>query len=151
MVLLFSCSVLSNSLQPHELQHARLPCPPLSPRVCSNSCPLSQWWHPTISSFITPFSFCPPSFQASGSFPLSQLLASSSQSIRASASASVLPMSIQGSFPLGLTGLMSLLSKGLSGVFFRTTVWKHQSVQKSKNKWLNKCWRMSIYYQKKNV
>ena len=151
MVLLFSCSVLSNSLQPHELQHARLPCPPLSPRVCSNSCPLSQWWHPTVSSFTTPFSFCPQSFQASGSFPVSQLLASSSQSIRASASASVLPMSIQGSFPLGLTGLMSLLSKGLSGVFLRTTVWKHQSVRKGKNKWLNKCWRMSIYYQKKNV
>ena len=101
-LLLFCRSVPSNSLQPDGLQHARLPCPSLSRRVCSNSCPLSQWCHPTISSSVIPFSFCPQSFPASGSFPMSQFFASSGQSIVASASASVLPTTIQGSLPLGL-------------------------------------------------
>ena len=106
----------------HALQHARLPCLSLSPRAGSNSCPLSWSCHPTISSFVIPFSSCLQSFPASGSFPMSQLFASGDQSIGASASASVLPVNIQGLFPLGLTGLISLLSKGLSGVFSRTTV-----------------------------
>ena len=96
------------------LQHARLPCPSLSPSVCSNSWPLSQWYLPTTSSFVSPFSSYPQKFPASGSFPVSQLLASSGQSIGASASASVLPMNIQGWFSLGLTGLISLLSRRLS-------------------------------------
>ena len=118
--MLFSLSIMSNSLQPHGLHHARLPCPSLCPGICSNSCPLSQWCHPTISSSITPFSSCPWSFPASESFLMSQLFASGGQSIRASAS--VLPMNIQGFFPLELTGLISLLSKGLSRVFSSTTV-----------------------------
>ena len=109
----FSCCSASKSclsLKTHELQRAKSPYPSLSPGVCSNSCPLSQWCHPTISSFVSPFSSCPQSFPASGSFPMSQLFASSGQNIRASASASLLPMNIQGWFPLGLTGLISLLS-----------------------------------------
>ena len=117
---------MSNSLQPHELQHARLPCPSLSPVACSNSCPLSWWCHLTISSSVAPFSSCPQSFPASGSFPISQLFTSGGQSIWASASASVLPMNFQGWFPLGWTALISLLSKGLSRVFSSTAVWKHQ-------------------------
>ena len=100
-----------NSLQPRGLHQARLPCPALSPRVCSNSCPLSRWCHPTISSSVVPFSSCLQSSPASESFPMSQLFTSDGQSIRASTSASVLPVSIQGWFPLGLTGLISLLSK----------------------------------------
>ena len=95
-LLLFSCSVLSNSLWPHELQHARPPGPSPSPRVCSNLCPLSQWCHSTISSSVISFSSCPQSFLASGSFPMSWLFTSGGQSIEASASASVLPMNIQG-------------------------------------------------------
>ena len=114
------------TLQPHRLQHARLPCPSLSPRVCSHSCPLNWWWHPTISSSVVPFSSCLQSFWASGSFPVNRLFASGVQSIGASASVSVLPMSIQCCFPLGLTGLISLLSKGLSRVFSSTTIQKHQ-------------------------
>ena len=102
MLLLFSCSVVSDSLQPHGLQHSRHPCPSPSPRVCSNSCPLSQLCHPTISSSVVPFSSCLQSFTASGSFPMSQLLESGDQSIGASASASVLPMNIQDWFPLRL-------------------------------------------------
>ena len=105
---------MSNSLRPHGLQHARLPCPSLSPRVCSNSYPLSQWCHPTISSSVTHFFSCPQSFLPSGSFQMSQFFASGGQSIGVSASAPALPMNIQGWFPLGLTGLISLLSKGLS-------------------------------------
>ena len=101
------------TLQPHRLQHARLPCPSLSPEVCSKSCPLSPWCHPTISSFVTPFSSYPPSFLASGSFPVSWPFSSDGQSIGASTSASVLPMNIQSWFPLGLTGLISLLYKEL--------------------------------------
>ena len=121
--MLFSCSVMSDSLCPYGLQHTRLPCPSLSPRVCSNSCSLSRWCHPTISSSVTHFS-CHQSFPASGSFPVSWLFASGSQSN--GASASVLTMNIQGWFPSGLTGMISLLSKGLSRVFSITTVWKHQ-------------------------
>ena len=93
---LFSRSVMSDSLRPHRLQHTRLPCPSRSPRVCSNSCPLNQWCHPTISSSVAPFSSCPQSFPASGSFPMSWLFSSGGQSIGASASASVLPVNIQG-------------------------------------------------------
>ena len=124
-LLLFSRSVVSYSLQLHGLQHIRLPCPLLSPGVCSNSCALSQWCHPTISSSVIPFS-CPQSFLASGSFPMSRLFASGGQSIGASASLSVLPMNIQGWCPLWLTGLISLLTKGLSSVFSNTTVKGHQ-------------------------
>ena len=111
---------------PYGLQHARLPCPSLSPRVCSNLHSLSQWCHPTIPSSIAPFSSCPQSFPASGSFPMSWLFTSGGQSIGASASVSVFPMNTQDWFPLGLTGWISLLSKGLSRVFSSTTVWKQQ-------------------------
>ena len=104
----FSRSVMSNSLHPRGLQHARPPCPSLSPRVHSNSCPLSQWCHPTISSSVIPFSPHLQSFLASGSFQMSQFFASGGQNIGVSASASVLPMNIQDSFPLGLTGFISL-------------------------------------------
>ena len=123
----FSCSVVSNSLQPHGLQHARLPCPSPTPGACWNSCPLSQWCHPTISSSVVPFSSCLQFFPVSGSFPMSQFFTSGGQSIRASASASVLPMNIQDWFPLGWTGLISLQSMGLSRVFSNTTVQKHHS------------------------
>ena len=122
----FSCSIVSNSLQPHGLQHASPPCPSPTPRVYSNSCPLNQWCHPTISSSVIPFSSHLQSFPASGSFQMSQFFPSGGQSIRASASASVLPMNIQDWFPLGWTGWISLLSKGLSRVFSTTTVQKHQ-------------------------
>ena len=114
-------------MRPHGLQHVRLPCLSLSPRVCSNSCPLSRWYHPTISSSVSPFSCCPQSFPASESFPISQLFVSGDQNIGASASASILPMNIQGWFPLGLTVLISFLSKWLSRVFSSTTVQKHDS------------------------
>ena len=116
---------MSDSFQPHGLQHARLLCPSSSPRVCSNSCPLSWWCYPTISSSVVPFS-CLQSFPASGSFQMSQLFTSGGQRIGASAPASVLPMNIQGWFPLGFTGLISLLSKGPTRVFSSTTVQKHQ-------------------------
>ena len=125
LLLLFSCLVMSDSLQPHGLQHTRFSCPSASPRVSSNSYPMSQWCHPTISSSVVPFFSCLQSFAASGSFPMSQLFASGGQSIRVSASASVLPMNIQDWFPLGLTGLIFLNSKGLLRVF-NTTVQKHQ-------------------------
>ena len=124
LLLLFSHSVMSNSLQPHGLQHARLPCPSPTPRACSNSCPLSWWCHPTISSSVIPFSSSLQSFPASGSFPISQFFTSSGQSIGASASVSVLPVNIQDWFPLGLTGWIS--SKGLSRVFCNITVQNHQ-------------------------
>ena len=120
-----SHSVMSNSLQPHGLQHTRLPCPSPTPGVYKNSCPLSRWCHPTISSSVVPFS-CPQSFPASGSFEMSQLFASGGQSIGVSASTSVLPMNIQDWFPLGLTGWISLWSKVLSRVFSDITVRKHQ-------------------------
>ena len=117
---------MSDSFWPYGLQHARLLSPPLSPRVCSNSCPLSWWCHPTISSSVVPFSSFPQSCPASGSFPVSWLFTSGGQSIGASVSASVFPMNIQGWFPIGLTGLISLQSKGLSRVFSNTRVQKHQ-------------------------
>ena len=107
----FSCSVVSNSLWPHVLQHSRPPCPSPSPRACSNSSPLSRWCHPTISSSVVPFSSCLQSFPASGSFLRNQFFASGGQDIGAYASASVLPMNIQVWFPLGLSGLI-LLPKG---------------------------------------
>ena len=123
----FSHSVVSDSLWAHGLQHARPLCSSPTPRVYSNSCPLSQWCHPTISSSVIPFSSCLQSFPASGSFPMGQFFSSGGQSIGVSASATVLPMNTQGCFPLGLTGLISLQSKGLSRFFSNTTVQKHQS------------------------
>ena len=123
-LLLFSHSVVSDSPWTNGLQHTRLLCPVLSPRVCSNSYPLSWWCYLTISFSFTLFSSCPQSFSASGSFPMSWLFASGGQSI--GTSASVLAMNIQGWFPLGLIGLISLQFKGLSGVFSSTTVWKHE-------------------------
>ena len=119
---MFSISVMSDSLQPHEPQHAKPPCPSPSPGAYSNSCPLSRWCHPTISSSVIPFS-CPQSFTSSGSFPMSQLFTSGGQRIGVSASASVLPMNIQDWSPLGWTGWISLQSKGLSRVFSSTTIW----------------------------
>ena len=121
----FSHSVVSNSLWIHETQHARPPCPKPTPGAYPNSCPLSRWCHPTISSSVVPFSSCPQSFPASGSFQISQLFASGGQNIGVSASASVLPMNIQDWFPLELTGWISLQSKGLSRVFSNITVQKH--------------------------
>ena len=125
LLLVFSHSVVSDSLQPHGQQHTRLPCPSSFPIVCSNSCPLSRWCHPTNSFSVIPFSSCLQSFPGSGAFPMSQLFSSGGQSIEASASASVLPVNIQNWFPLGLTGFISLQSKGLSRVFSNTTVQKH--------------------------
>ena len=122
----FSRSVGSDSLRPHELQHARTPCPSPTPGVYSNPCPSSQWCHPTISSSVIPFSSCPQSFPASGSFQMSRLFASGGQSIGVSASTLVLPMNIHDCSPLGCTGWTSLQSKGLSRVFSNTTVQKHQ-------------------------
>ena len=124
-ILLISCSVMSDSLWPHGLQHARVTCPSPSPGAFSNPCPLSQWCHPTISSSVIPSSSCLQSFPAAGSFPMSHF-ASGGQSIGVSASASVLPMNIQDWFPLGWTVLISLQSQGLSRVFSNTTVQKHQ-------------------------
>ena len=123
-LMLFSPSVVSDSLQPHGLQHARLPCPSLSPWACSDSWPMSWWCHPAISSSVTPFYSCPQSFMSRrplSSFPVSQRFTSGGQSIGASASASVLPVSFQGWFPLGLTCLISC-----ARAFFRTTDWKPQ-------------------------
>ena len=117
---------MPSPLQPHELQHSRLLCSSLSPTTCSNSCPLSWWCYLTISSSLAPFSFSIQSFPASGSFTMGRLFASGGSSFGTSASASVLPMHIQGWFLLRLTGLISLQSKGLSRVFSSTTVWKHQ-------------------------
>ena len=122
----FSSSVVSNSLWPHELQHARLPCLSPTPRVHLDSCPLSRWCHPAISSSVVSFSSCPQSFPASGSFQISQLFASGGQSIGVSASTSVLPMNTQDWFPLRWTCWISLQSKGLWRVFSTTTVQKHQ-------------------------
>ena len=122
----FSHSVVSNTFWPHESQHAMPPCPSPTPRVYSNSCPLSQWCHPTISSSVIPFSSSLQSFPASVFIQMSQLFTTDCQSIGASASASALPMNIQDWFPLGWTGLISLQSKGLARVFSNTTVQKHQ-------------------------
>ena len=125
-LLLFSHLVVSDFLQPHGLQHTRLPCPSPTPGAYLNSCPLRRWCHPTISSSVIPFSSCLQSFPALGSFQMSQFFTSGCQSIGASALASVTPMNIPGWFPLGSTGLMSLQSKGFSRVFSSTTVQKHQ-------------------------
>ena len=122
----FSWSVVSDSSQPHELQHARPPCPSPTPRVHPKPCPSSQCCHPTISSSVNPFSSHLQSFPASGSFQTSQLFTSGGQSIGVSASTSVLPMNTQDCSPLGWTGWVSLQSKGLSRVFSNTTVQKHQ-------------------------
>ena len=122
----FSRSVVSNSFRPHEPQHARPPCSSPTPGVYSNSCPSSWWCHPAISSSVVPFSSCPQSLPAPGSFPRSQLFAWGGQSIGVSASASVLPMNTQDWSPLERTGWISLQSKGLSRVFPNTTVQKHQ-------------------------
>ena len=121
-----SCSVVSDSLWPHESQHARPPCPSPTPRVHSNSRPSSQWCHPVISSSVVPFSSCPQSLLASESFPMSQLFASGGQSTGVSAFASVLPKQSQGWSLLEWAGWISLQSKGLSRVFSNTTVQKHQ-------------------------
>ena len=122
----FSLSVMSDSLWPHELQHARPSYPSPTAGVYPNLRPLSRWCHPTISSSVIPFSSCHQSLPASGAFQMSQLFASGGQSIEASASTSVLPMNTQDWFPLGWTGCISLQSKGLSRVFFNTTLQKHQ-------------------------
>ena len=121
-----SHSVVPDSLWPHGLQHPRPPCLSPTPGVYSNSCPLSQWWHPTISSSVIPFSSCLQSFPASASFQMSHFFTSGGQRIGVSASTSVLPMNIQDWFPLGWTCWISLQSKGLSRVFSSTTVKKHQ-------------------------
>ena len=126
LLLLFSCWVVFDSLQPHELQHTRPPCTSPSPEVCPSSCPLHQWCHPASSSSDSFFSFCPQSFPASGTFSISQLFTSDDQNTGVSASTSVLLSSIQGWSPLRSTGLISLLSKGHSGAFSSTTVKRHQ-------------------------
>ena len=126
MIQFSSVAQLCPTLQPHGLQHARLPCPSPTPGVYLNSCSLSQWCHPTISSSVVPFSSCPQSFPASGSFQISQFFTSGDQSIGASASASVLPLNIQDRFPIGWAGWISLQSKRLSRVFSNTTVQQHQ-------------------------
>ena len=121
----------------HELKYGRFPCPSLSPGVFTNSCPLSQWCHPTILTCITPFSSCPQSFPASGSFQMSQLFTSGGQSIGASVSVSVLPMYIQDWFPLGLSDFICLQSKWHSRVFFSTTFQKHQFFRAQPSLWSN--------------
>ena len=126
MSVQFSCSVVSDSLRPHESQHSRPPCPSPTPGVYSSSCPSSRWCHLAILSSVVPFSSCPQSLPASGSFPMSQLFTWSGQNIGISASLSVLPMNTQDWSPLGWTGWISLQSKGLSKVFSNTTVQKHQ-------------------------
>ena len=122
----FSCSVMLNSLQPHESRHARPPCQSPTPRVYPNSCPSSRWCHPAISSSVVPFSSCPQSLPASGSFPMSQFLTWGGQSTGVSALTSVLPMNTQDWSPSEWTGWISLQSKRLSRVFSKTTVQKHQ-------------------------
>ena len=126
LLLFLSCSVVSNSLWPYGLQHTRLPCPSSNPGAYTNSCPSSQWCHPTISSSVILFCSRLQSFPESGSFPMSQFFTRGGQIIGVSASASVLPMNIQDWFPLGWTGWISLLSKGLARAFSNTTVQKHQ-------------------------
>ena len=124
----FSHPVVSDSLWPHELQHARLPCPSPTPGVYPKSCPLSRWYHPSISSSVVPFFSCPQFSPASGSFPMSQLFASGGQSIAASASASVLLLNIQGWFPLGFTGLITLcLLRVFSSHSLKTSILQHSA------------------------
>ena len=132
----FSHSVMSDSLRPHESQHARPPCPSPTPGLYSNSCPSSRWCHPSISSSVIPFSSCPQSFPASGSFPMSQFFASDGQNTRASALPSVFPMNIQDWFPWGLTDLISVKFKD-SQVFSITTVQKHQFFDAELSLWSN--------------
>ena len=120
------CCSVAKTMRPHGLQRARLPCPSLPPGVCSNSCPLNKWCHPTTRASVIPFSSGPQSFPASRSFPASQLFTPGGQSIGAPALVSVLPINIQGWFLLGFVGLISLLSRRLSRVFSNTTIWKHQ-------------------------
>ena len=136
---MYCCLVLKSclTLQSHGLQHARPLHPSLCPRICSNSCSLTQWYYPTISFAVIPFSSCLQSFPASGSFPMIQLFTSGGQSIGASASASVLPINIQDWFPLELTSLISLQSKGLLRVFSNTTIWKHQFFGAQPSLWSN--------------
>ena len=122
----FSCSVMSDSLRPHESQHARPPCPSPTPGIHSDSHPSSRWCHPAISSSVVPFSSCLQSFPASGPFQMSQIFTSGGQNIGVSVSTSVLPMNTLDWLPLGLTGWISLQSKGFSRVFSNTTVQKHQ-------------------------
>ena len=136
-MLMASHQVVSDSSQPHGLQRARPPCLSVSPRVCSVSCPLSPWRHPTTSSFATLFSSCLQSFPASGSFLVSQLFTSDGQSIGASVSASVLLVNIQGWFSLGLSGLISLQSSGFSRVFSSLTIQKHQFFSTQPSLWSN--------------
>ena len=143
----FSRSVVSGSLRPHGLQHARPPCPSPTPRVHPNSCPSSQWCHPTISSSVIPFSSCLQFFPASGSFLMSCLFPSGGWSIGASASASVLPMNIQDWFPFRWTGWISLQSNGHSRVFSSTTVKKHQFFNSQPSFW-SKC-HVSIWLLEK--
>ena len=133
----FSCSVVSDSFQLHGLKHTRLPYPSPTPGACSDSCPSGWWCHPAISSPVVPFSSCPQSFPASGSFQRSQLFASGGQSIGISASKSVLPMDTQDWSPLGWNGWISLQSKGLSRVFSNTTVQKHQFFGAQVSLWFN--------------
>ena len=155
MLSLFSHPVMTDSLQPHGLQHTRLLCPPLSLGVYSNSCPLSQWFYQTISSSATPFSFCLKSFPATESFPMSQLFVSGGQSIRASASASVLPMNIWDWFPLGLTGLIFAVQRTLKSLLqdlsSQTSIVQHSAfmmVQLINDLWKNdSCYYMDPYWQ----
>ena len=152
---------MSESLRPHGLKHTRLPGPSLSSGVCSNSCLLSHWCYLNISSSATLFSFCLQSFPASGPFPVSYLFTSGGQSIGGSASTSVIPMNIQGWFPLGLTSLISFLSKGLSRVFSNTTVQKHQffgaqllygpTLTSIQNYWKNHSFDYMDLYQQSNA
>ena len=135
--LLFSHSVVSDTLWPNGLQQARLSCPSPSPKACSNSCPSSRWCHPNISSSIVPFSFCLKSCPTSESFPPSQFFEAGGQSIGVSASESAPLMNIQGWFSLGLTGWTSLLSQGLSRVFSNTTFQKHQFFSAQPSLWSN--------------
>ena len=142
-----SCSVVSDSLRPHESQHARPPCPSPTPGVHPNSCPSSRRCHPAISSSVIPFSSCPQSLPVSGSFPMTQLFASGGQSTGVSASASVLPMNTQDRPSLGRTGWISLQSKGLSRVFSHTTVQKHQFFRAHLRAFLtSQLWPFTVWY-----
>ena len=150
---------MSDFLQPHGLQHTRLPVPSPTPRACSNLCPLSRWCHPTITPSVVSFSSCLLFFPASGSFPMSQLFSSGGQSTGASASASVFPRNIQDWFPSGWTGLISLQSKRLSRVFSNATVQKHQFFGTQLSLWCNShihtwllekpyidlCWQSNVF------
>ena len=141
----FNCSVMSYSLRTCEPQHARPPCPSPTPGVHPNPCPLSWWCHPTISSSVVTFSSCSQSFPASGSFQMSQLFASGGQSIGVSASKSVPPMNTQDWSPLGWTGWISLQSKGLSRVFSKTIVQKHQFFKAQLSLKLFMKWSMLLF------